>query len=190
MLLNLLKPLHKDCGMNRLLIFVVILFTVKSLVTAQKERVYCVSSTYQNVNATGTKVIDCSNFINWTSILLNTSRYFVSNTKLYFLPGTYELDEHLQITNIKNFSITGDKEKITIMMCPANTSNVSLSISNSSFVELNNIKFKNCKMNIQHIDFKSGSGLLSTGTSAAVFVYNVTALKIANVSLKTVTVMV
>ena len=168
--------------MNRLLVFTIIWFTIKLSVTVQKERVYCVLSTYQNVNVTGTKVIDCSSFISWTSILLNTSRYFVSNTKLYFLPGTYELDEHLQLTNIINFSITGDKEEFTIIMCPANTSNVSLSISNSSLVELNNIKFKNCKMTIQQINFTAGGSLLSTGTSAAVFVYNVTTLKIANVS--------
>ena len=113
---------------------------------------------------------------------MNISRYFVSNTKFYFLPGTYELDEHLQITNIKSFSITGDKQEFTIMICPANTSNASLSVSNSSFVELNNIKFKNCKMNIQHINFKAVGSLLFTCTSAAVFVHNVTALKIVNVS--------
>ena len=174
--------------MNRLLVFIILLATynnIKLFVTAQNERVYCVvSSTYWNdqLNVTGTEGIHCSNIISWTSVLLNTSRYFISDTKVYFLPGNYELDKHLQINTIKNFSITGDKEEFTIIMCPVNTSNVSLSVSNSSLVELNNIKFKNCKMNIQHMNITAGGSLLSTSASAAMFVYNVTALKIANVS--------
>ena len=173
-----------DCNMKSLIVCVItaaILCNIKLLVTAQKERVYCVSPPYQNV--TGTEITGCSNHTKWMSILLNATSYFTSDTKLYFLPGTYKLDRHLQINGVKNLLIIGDKENFTIL-CQTNTSGVSLSVSNSLFVELQNIKFKNCKMNIQHVNYTTGSNLLSTSVSVALFLYNVTALKITNVSFK------
>ena len=118
-----------------------------------------------------------------TTILSNPSRYFTSYTKLYFVPGMYHLDRYLQTGDVKNFSIIGDQEGFTIL-CPTNTSNVSLSISNLLFVELKNVMFKNCKMNVQHMQFIATNSPLSTNVSAAVFLYNVTSFNIVNITLE------
>ena len=180
------RALASDCAMKDLLIFAItavllcIHMNIKPVV-AQKEREFCVEPTFQN--GTGTEIINCSNRTVWTTILYNPSRYFTSYTKLYFVPGMYHLDRHLQINNVKKFSIIGDQEGFTIL-CPTNTSNVSLSISNSLFVELKNVMFKNCKMNVQHMQFIATSSPLSTNVSAAVFLYNVTSLNIANIGLE------
>ena len=171
--------------MKDLLVFTIIavlLCTHKSIkpVVAQKERELCVEPTHQN--GTGTEITSCSNYITWTFILSNPSRYLTSYTKLYFVPGMYRLDRHLQINNVKNFSIIGDHGGFTIL-CPTNTNNASLSISNSLFVELKNVKLKYCKMSIQHIQFIASNSPLSTNISAAVFLYNVTSLTIENIGI-------
>ena len=170
--------------MKDLLVFIVILFsTHKSIrpIVAQKEREYCVEPTYQNV--TGTEITNCSNYIIWTDILSNHLSYFTSYTKLVFVPGMYQLDQHLEINGVENFSISGYKDKFTIE-CPTNASNGSLSISNSLFVELKNIKLKNCEMSIQNIQLLANSSLLSKNISAALFLYNVMSLNITNISIE------
>ena len=172
-------------AMKDLLVFAitaVLLCTHKSIrpAVAQRGREVCVEPTYQN--GTGTEITNCSNHTTWTSILFSPLRYFTSYTKLYFVPGIYHLDRHLQINGVKKISIIG-QEEVTIL-CPTNTSNISLSISNSFFVELKNINFKNCKMNIKHVQFTNNNGPLSTGISAAMFLYNVTSLNIANIVLE------
>jgi len=160
-----------------LVLIVVLLCTCKS-VLAQEEKVYCVKPTYYNVS--GTETTNCSIHTKWASILFNASRYFTSYTKLYFLPGIYDLNRHLQINNITNFSIIGDE--VFTIMCQANTSTASLLVSNSLFVEIRNIEFKNCKTNIKHFKFMTENNLLSTQTNAALFLYNVRSVKITNVN--------
>ena len=73
---------------------------------AQKEREFCVESTFQN--GMGTEITNCSNRTVWITILSNPSRYLTSYTKLYFVPGMYHLDRYLQIDDVKNFSIRKD----------------------------------------------------------------------------------
>ena len=172
--------------MKDLLVFIIIVIlfsTHKSirLVVAQKEREYCVKPTYQN--ATGTEITNCSNNVIWTDILSNHLSYFTSYTKLYFIPGIYQLDQHLEINDVENFSISGYYEKFTIQ-CPTNTSNGSLSISNSLFVELKNVKLKNCEMSIQNIQLSPNNSLLSGNISAALFLFNVISLNITNISIE------
>ena len=172
--------------MKDLLIFIIIVIlfsTQKSirLVVAQREREYCVELTCQNV--TGTEITNCSNHITWTDILSNHSSYFTSYTKLYFVPGMYQLDQHLEINGVENFSISGYKEKFTLQ-CPNNTSNGSLSISNSLFVELKNVKFINCEMSIQNVEVLANNSLLSGNISAALFLYNVMSLNITNITIE------
>lgn len=171
-----------DCAMKSSLVFtitVILCMYIKPVVGTQKETVYCVMPSHQNVTGLGGNTANCTNHTKWTSILFNTSRYFMSYTKLYFFPGTYNLRKHLQINNVQEFSIIGDKE-VTIV-CPTNTNNVSLFISNSLSVEVRSVKFENCKMNMQNIQLLSSNNL-STSTSAAMFVYNVNSLIITNIS--------
>ena len=172
--------------MKDLLVFIIIAVLLcihKSIkpVVSQKGREFCVQPTHQY--DMGTEIINCSNHTTWTSILSNPSSYLTSLMKLYFVPGEYHLDRHLQINDVKNFSIIGDQEEFTIQ-CSMNTSNVSLSISNSLFVELKNVKFKNCKMSIQHVQFITSNSPLSTNIRAAVFLYNVTSLNMANIGIE------
>ena len=69
----------------------------------------------------------------------NVKSYFTSNTQLYFLSGTYLLNEDFIIQNLNNFSMSGNHTKIKC----ANLS-VGIAISNVQNIVINNIDITDC----------------------------------------------
>ena len=51
----------------------------------------------------------CHNCHNLQYYLLNTTKYFTSNTQFFFLPGIHNLHANLIIQNVHNFSLIGSK---------------------------------------------------------------------------------
>ena len=51
----------------------------------------------------------CHNCHNLQYYLLNTTKYFTSNTQFFFLPGMHYLHANLIIQNVHNFSLIGSK---------------------------------------------------------------------------------
>lgn len=84
----------------------------------------------------------------WSSIMDFPERYFTSNTNIKLLPGVYHTNStyNLSITSVTNFSIAGIEANKTgvIIKCYCNEANNFINISNSSFVEIKDIKFVGC----------------------------------------------
>ena len=90
----------------------------------------------------------CHNCHNLQYYLLNTTKYFTSNTQFFFLPGIHYLHANLIIQNVHNFSLIGSKETIlpTIIQCNKYLSQIV--INNVSQLTLKDITIdvKNSKM--------------------------------------------
>jgi len=63
-----------------------------------------------NYNGNSTEVIlsRCEH-VDWPVLLKNTSKYFTSYTKLYFLLGLYDLEKWLPIINVTNLPLLDPK---------------------------------------------------------------------------------
>ena len=46
-----------------------------------------------------------------------SAKHFVSNTAMIFLPGTHTLNAQIHVTNVSNFSMMGEKETKTLIIC-------------------------------------------------------------------------
>jgi hypothetical protein len=46
-----------------------------------------------------------------------SAKYLVSNTTMIFLSGKHTLNAQVQVTNVSNFSMMGEKEKETSVIC-------------------------------------------------------------------------
>ena len=49
--------------------------------------------------------------------LLNTSKYFISNTQLHFLQGKFYINDDIVIDSLHNFSIVGSGVNNTLIGC-------------------------------------------------------------------------
>ena len=118
--------------------------------------------------------------IDWLTMLENTSKYFISYTKLHFIPGEYDLGKSLEITNVTNLIVTitefdVTKQEFTIR-CVANNTATCISVINSTFVRIQNIKIKNYNVNIE--------GWHSSGGLVIIHVYNVSSMIIVNITIQ------
>ena len=116
-----------------------------------------------------------SKCVEWSVLLQNTSKYFMSYRKLRFLPGDYDLDKCLVIENVTNLTITeydATKPGVTIH-CVAINATTCLSISSSTFVSIQNVKLQN-----------SNTGHFFSGENAVILLHNVTSMIIFNITIQ------
>ena len=87
----------------------------------------------------------CHHCYNLQHYLLNVTKYFTSNTQLFFLPGLHHLHTDLIIQNVHNISLIGSTTNgttvstvIQCIYCPAHitVTNVSTLIINNLIVEI------------------------------------------------------
>ena len=129
--------------MKKELSVVVLLLVIQGL--AIQDKTFCVKS---NILETNTKFsCICHNYTDWSTLISNSSRYLKSYTKICFPLGTFNLSTKLMINNVSNISIIGtDSVKPTSIKCYNNSF---LAISNSKFVEIQNLKLETCGANVQ-----------------------------------------
>ena len=117
-----------------------------------------------------------SRCIEWSLLLKNTSTYFVSYTKLRFLPGVYDLGKCLRIENVTNVTMIAYDANQPGVIIHCVTINTCLSISNSTFVSIQNLELQNCNTNNEIHHF--------SGEYAAILLYNVTSMVIVNITIQ------
>ena len=91
-----------------------------------------------------------------------------------------EVKEDIVIANVKNFSIIGNNTQwpIITLVC---TKLSSLIITNSSFIEIQNIRITNCGKQIAN--YKQPRNMFPSVTGAAIFVSNVSSIRMINVTI-------
>ena len=107
--------------------------------------------TIYNVSPGNTTCHHCHNLQHY---LLNTTKYFVSNTQLLFLPGLHHLHTNFIIQNVHNISLIGSTTNgttpDTVIQCDSSVGIVLNSISN---LVIQNIMIRNCS--VQSFPFKT-----------------------------------
>ena len=82
----------------------------------------------------------CHHCHNLQHYLLNTTKYFISNTQLLFLPGLHHLHNDLIIQNVRNISLIGTIPN-TVVDC---NSSVGVVMTNVVNVVMMDMIFSNC----------------------------------------------
>ena len=107
---------------------------VTVLITSVASNVY-----YVTTNSSDDSSIDINTLEHY---LVNSKKYFASDSQLIFLPGEYQLDADLVFESIRNFTITA------ILPCKIYcASNTSILVVNVTEFELRNITLINCGKN-------------------------------------------
>ena len=87
----------------------------------------------------------CHHCHNLQHYLLNTTKYFTSNTKLLFLPGLHHLRKNLVIQNVYNISLIGNATNgatpDTVIQC---NSSVGIEMTNITNLRVTNITVRSC----------------------------------------------
>ena len=123
-------------------LWVVALFLITQSL-ALDEQTYCVKL---NISETSKESCHCQEHVEWSAVTSNISAYFTSYTKICFSLGAFKLRTKIIISNITNFSIIGIDSTIpTSIKC---FNNSFLSISNSTFVKIQNLKLETCGANV------------------------------------------
>jgi len=76
----------------------------------------------------------------------NANKYFTSDTELHFLPGHYQLNTVIFITNTNNFSITGNGMNEVNIECKSSPGGIV--VTNSSNVMIKGISLTGCRVNV------------------------------------------
>ena len=118
----------------------------------------------------------------WSDVNENFTEHFVSYREIYFLPGEYRLNNHLTIMHVTNLSIIGLGKNSVTFQCALY--GALMSVYNSTFFELQNIKLINCGMPINDLAYHNVS--ISSTKTAALFVYKVVSMAITNVTFKNI----
>ena len=118
--------------------------------------------------------------IDWLTVLENTSKYFISYTKLHFIPGKYDLGKSLEVTNVTNLIMTITEFDVTkpefTIRCVANNAATFISVINSTFVSIQNVKIKNYNVN--------NEGWHSSGGLVTIHFYNISSMIIVNITIQ------
>ena len=120
----------------------------------QPKKLYCITPTATTNNSSCSKL---------AFYVQNFRQYFVSNTEIYFKDGEYHLNTTLSVTNVTNFSITGELN-VTIRCQSAY-----ILIADSALVEIKKIRFINCGLSLSNIT-----------NNAALILHNVISFRISN----------
>ena len=154
---------------------------------ATSERSICVKPPY-HVGGHGST----TRCLQWSTLLKSTLKYLRSFTKLFLLPGVYELGKQVLIKDVTNLTITGDNitmPTLVIRCATANGNGMFLSVSDSTFVKMQNIKIINfCDASNQHFtDNRNRNQPLCFSekvTAAVILLCNVNSMIIVNVDIQ------
>ena len=139
---------------------------------ALQETTYCVKPDNSEVAKT---FCNCHNYTNWSTVTSNSSKYFTSYTKFCFSLGIFNLSIKLFINNVTNISIiSSNSSKPTSIKCYNNSF---LSISNATFVTIQNFELETCGANVQQY-------IIVQYTYTALLLHNVGSVNILNVTFK------
>jgi len=132
----------------------------------------------------GVHLLQC---ITLSDIAGSSSTYFISDTTIHFLPGTYTPNQSMWIianqqSTIHNLSLIGDKYRETIIEC--STTKVALAFVAITELKISNVVMKRCGLRWQsHIleSYSYNSNLLSA--QVALFLSYIANLYMENVQL-------
>ena len=104
---------------------------------------FTTTCTIYNVTPDDTKCQHCHNLQRY---LLNTTKYFTSNTQLLFLPGLHQLHTNLIIQNVHNISLIGSittngTTSDTVILCK---SSVGIVMNNITSLVIKDMMIRNC----------------------------------------------
>ena len=116
------------------------------LILSVSSLIHITTCTIYNVTPDGTT---CHHYChNLQHYLLNTTKYFTSNTQLLFLPGLHHLHANLIIQNAHNFSLIGSTTNgttpDTVIQCD---SSVGIVMSNITLLAMKSITLQKCSYN-------------------------------------------
>ena len=110
---------------------------------------YITTCTVYNVTPDDTTCHHCHNLQHY---LLNTTKYFPSNTQLLFLPGLHHLHTNLIIQNVYNISLIGSAtngtKPDTVIQCG---SSVGIVMNNITSLIIKNVVIKSCTTAYYHM---------------------------------------
>jgi len=113
-----------------------------------------------------------NNSVDWS---IEFERYIDNQVSIQFMPGNYEVENNTVITNVRNFSITGESSSASDVTFNCTKFSAWI-VDNSSFIEINNVRFLNCGKRYDIQPFKN--------ISSAIFIYNVSSIRILNVNIE------
>ena len=115
---------------------------MSSLLIFTSSIIYVATCAIYNVTPDDTTCHHCHNLQHY---LLNTNKYFTSNTQLLFLPGLHHLRNNLIIRNVHNISLIGSTTNgtapDTVIQC---NPSVGIVVYNISFLTMKNMVIKRC----------------------------------------------
>ena len=140
-----------------------VLATILAMIPAHHSTIYTVTpDDHYYPNTT------CHHCHNLQHYLLNSTKYFTSNTQLLFLPGLHHLHTDLIIQNVHNISLIGSTANGTtldtvIIQC---NSSVGITISNITDLTMMKLLIENCRnennfYNIEHRMYIGNGMILS-----------------------------
>ena len=116
--------------------------------------------------------------------LMNTSKYFSSNSQFHFKMGHHYLNSDLVIQNVTNVTLTG--ESLCIIRC---TSHVSIIILNVTNFRLESITFENCSANYSNYLHTAHDvttiSKFKRGNNASILLCHCMSVKINNITIIT-----
>ena len=157
---------------------VVLLLIIQLQSFALEDKTYCIKS-----NAIKTRInfdkssCVCQSYTDWSTLTSNSSRHLKSYAKLCLSSGTFNLTTKLIINNMTNISLIGINS--TSIKC---FNNSFIAISNTVFVEIQNVKLDSCGGIVQQYKIKDHN--VEGYACTALFIQNVRSLIISNVVYK------
>ena len=106
-----------------------------------------------------------------------------NHVRIEFMPGVYEVEEDILITNVNNISIMGDSSSTPLVTFTCSNLS-SWIITNSSLIEIKNIRFLNCG---KGYDAQFFEGMLLPDQikiiKATIFMHSVSTIRMTNVTI-------
>ena len=102
-----------------------------------------------------------------------------NHIRIEFMPGVYEVEEDVLITNVNNFSIVGYSSSTPLVTFICNNLSTWI-ITNSAFIKIKNIRFLNCG---KGYDAKFLEGMLLPEIKATMFMHSVSTISMVNVTI-------
>ena len=117
------------------------------------------------------------------SEIRNCSDWSKDFREVQFTPkdNSHEVKDDIVIANAKNFSMIGNRRNAQVEVTLQCKSLHSFIIANSSFIEIRNIKIIDCGKQIAN--FNQSRDMFPSLTSAAIFVRNVSSIRMVNVAI-------
>ena len=126
-------------------------------------------------NNFGSRHCPSHRWVKWS----NLHRYLKSNTRLLFPPLVFNLDEVVILSRIENLILTGMEPSTFTINCNATKHKASFIINRATFIQINNVKFRNCGANVI-IPYTVNNSF--SEAHAALLLVNTTSVTISNVS--------